>query len=52
MMNIPVPDNEFVYIGEDEEWHIRDDAPEELRKQFYDFFSFLREEKDGLIILR
>ena len=44
-------DSEYVYIGEDEKYHIKDDAPEELKKQFIEFFASLKTEKDGVITL-
>ena len=53
MIDLPeILDNEFVYIGKDEKWHIKDDAPEELKRQFKEFFNLLKTEDDGKIILR
>ena len=53
MIDLPeILDNEFVYIGKDEKWHIKDDAPEELKKRFKEFFNMLKTEDDGKIILR
>lgn len=45
-----VLDNEFVYIGEDEKYHIKDEAPDELKKEFNEFFSSLHTEENGMII--
>lgn len=45
-------DNEFVYIGEDEKYHIRDEAPEELKQEFNKFFSSLETEENGMITKR
>lgn len=44
-------DSEYVYIGEDEKYHIKDDAPEELKKQFIGLFASLKTENDGVITL-
>lgn len=44
-------DSEFVYIGEDEKYHIRDDAPDDLKRRFDEFFSSLKTEENGLITL-
>ena len=37
---------EYHYIGEDEQWHIKDDAPEWAKKEFEEFQKMLSEEPD------
>jgi hypothetical protein len=40
----------YVYIGKDEHYHIKDDAPDELKKRFNDFFNDLETtEENGLV---
>ena len=42
-------ESEYVYIGEDEEYHVRDDAPEDIKKRFYDFFAEIETVEDGIV---
>ena len=42
-------DSEYVYIGDDEKYHIRDDAPEDLKHRFKEFFDSLETERDDVI---
>lgn len=54
MMGIPEPnffDSEYVYIGEDGRYHIKEDAPEDIKKSFYDFFAPPEPDDNGLITL-
>jgi hypothetical protein len=44
-------DSEYVYIGDDEKYHIKDNAPEKLKKEFKEFFDSLKTEEDGVITL-
>lgn len=34
----------YEYLGEDEQWHIKDDAPEWAKKEFKEFYAKLRSE--------
>lgn len=36
----------FAFIGEDEQWHIKDDAPEWAKKEFEEFFKSINPEPD------
>lgn len=36
----------YAYIGEDEQWHIRDDAPKWAKKEFDEFFAMVNPEPD------
>lgn len=40
-------ESEYVYIGKDEKYHIKDEAPDELKQKFNDFFNSLETEEDG-----
>lgn len=40
-------ESEYVYIGDDEKYHIKDDAPDELKRRFNDFFNSLQIKEDG-----
>ena len=42
-------ESEYVYIGKDEKYHIKNEAPDELKQRFNDFFNSLKTEEDGLI---
>lgn len=37
----------YDYIGEDEKWHIRDDAPDWAKKEFEEYYAKLHPEPDG-----
>lgn len=37
---------EYHYIGEDEKWHIREDAPDWAVKEFNKFFGLLASQPD------
>lgn len=41
----------YEYLGEDEQWHIRDDAPEWAKKEFKAFYAKINPipDEDGLI---
>ncbi len=42
----------YEYIGEDEQWHIRDDAPDWAKKELEEFYAKLHPEpdEDGIIV--
>ena len=40
----------YDYIGEDEQWHIRDDAPEWAKKEFEEFFAMIESKEKELIV--
>ena len=42
-------ESEYVYIGKDEKYNIMDEAPDELKQRFNDFFNSLETEEDGLV---
>ena len=42
-------ESEYVYIGDDEQYHIKDEAPESLKRRFNDFFNALEIKEDGTI---
>ena len=44
----------YEYLGEDEQWHIKDDAPEWAKKEFKEFYAKLCSEQneDGIIVQR
>ena len=44
-------ESEFVYIGEDEKYHIKEDAPKELKERFKEFQKAQRVEENGKITL-
>lgn len=44
-------DSEYVYIGKDEQYHIKDDAPEELKEKFKEFFKNLKVDDNGEVTL-
>lgn len=57
MMNSDMPEPKFiqegyVYIGEDEQWHIRDDAPDWAKREFEEFYAMVnpKPNEDGLIM--
>lgn len=41
----------YAYIGEDEKWHIKEDAPEWAKKEFIEFFKMVNPspDEDGVI---
>lgn len=41
----------YEYLGEDEQWHIRDDAPDWAKKEFEEFYAKIVHipDEDGLI---
>lgn len=41
----------YAYIGEDEQWHIKDDAPKWAKEEFKEFFNMVDPEpdEDGII---
>lgn len=44
----------YAYIGEDEQWHIRDDAPDWAKKEFEEFFAMINPgpSEDGIVVQR
>lgn len=44
----------YAYIGEDEQWHIRDDAPSWAKKEFEEFFAMVNPDpnEDGFVMQR
>lgn len=44
-------DSPYVYIGDDEKYHVRSDAPESVRERFDEFFRELEPDKKGLIVM-
>lgn len=43
-------DNEYVYFDEKQnKWKIKDEAPDELKKEFHEFMDQLSCENDGVI---
>ena len=42
----------YEYLGEDGQWHIKDDAPDWAKKEFKEFYAMINPvpDKDGLII--
>lgn len=41
----------YEYLGEDEQWHIRDDAPDWAKKEFKEFYARLHPESDENMII-
>lgn len=41
----------YVYIGDDEQYHVRDDAPEKIKREFAEFFAALKTEENGVVTL-
>jgi hypothetical protein len=41
----------YAFIGEDEKWHIKDDAPDWAKEEFKEFFQMVDPEpdEDGVI---
>ena len=39
----------YVYIGDDERYHVRADAPEDVKNEFAEFFASLYTEENGVI---
>lgn len=37
---------DYIYIGEDEQWHIKDDAPDWAKQEFKDFMKFVNPTPD------
>ena len=44
-------DNPYVYIGDDEKYHVKPDAPESVKEKFDAFFSEPEPDEDGLVIV-
>lgn len=42
----------YNYIGEDEQWHIKDDAPDLAKKEFEEYMAMVNSvsDEDGMII--
>lgn len=43
----------FAYIGEDEKWHIKENAPDWAKKEFKEFFNMVNPtdpDEDGIVI--
>lgn len=36
----------YAFIGEDEQWHIKDDAPDWAKEEFKEFFNLVDPEPD------
>lgn len=39
----------YEYLGEDEQWHIRDDAPDWAKKEFEEFYAKIAPDEGGLV---
>lgn len=41
----------YVYIGDDEQYHVKEDAPDSVKEEFAEFFGALRTEENGVVTL-
>ena len=45
-------DYEYTYIGDDEKWYIKDDAPQWAKDEFKKFMESIQTEENGMVIQR